>query len=227
MRDVAIIIPVYNEAKVIKDVIENVSKHFSNIICVDDGSSDTSAKIVSNAKATLIKHPFNLGQGAALQTGLEFAMRDKNIKYFATFDADGQHVIEDVMTMLDIIKSKKLDAVLGSRFLGSADNIKRSKKIMLRTAVKVSNLTYGTKLTDAHNGLRVFNRSFGKALNIKVSDMGHASEIIQKLGKGNFKYAEAPVTIKYSDYSIAKGQSIINAINLGFDMVLRKVTKWQ
>jgi glycosyltransferase involved in cell wall biosynthesis len=121
--EVAIIIPVYNEAEVIKGVVNNVLSHFEYVVCVDDGSLDDSVAEISQTKARLVKHPVNLGQGAALQTGIEFALLNKNIKYFVTYDADGQHDINDVSLMLTTIKKTQVDIILGSRFLGKAENI--------------------------------------------------------------------------------------------------------
>ena len=94
--EVAIIIPVFNEAEVIKGVVNKVLKHFEYVVCVDDGSLDDSVAAISQTKARLVKHPVNLGQGASLQTGIEFALLNKNIQYFVTYDADGQHDINDV-----------------------------------------------------------------------------------------------------------------------------------
>lgn len=223
--EVAIIIPVYNEAQVIGDVIKNVRKHFQNIICIDDGSIDTSADIIEKAGGILIKHPLNLGQGAAIQTGIEYALLNEGTKYFVTYDADGQHKLEDVLSMLDTIDKKNIDIVLGSRFLGTAENITWLKGLILRTAVVFSNRTSGIKLTDAHNGLRVFNRKVATLLEISMSDYSHASEIIDRIATYKFSYAEVPVTIMYTDYSRKKGQSILNAVNIGFDMILNRVTR--
>lgn len=225
MKDTYIIIPVYNEGKVIASVIEDAKKTFLNIVAVDDGSSDNSATEISRAGAQLVKHPVNQGQGAALQTGLDWALLDKNAQYFVTFDADGQHRVSDVLAMLDVIKKEDLDIVLGSRFLGTVNNMPRSKRMLLKIAVKFSNITSGLKLTDTHNGLRVFNRKVAEQLQLTMADFSHASEILERIVEKKFKYKEVPVTIAYTDYSKGKGQSMINAVNIGFDTLLRKVLK--
>lgn len=224
-KDTYIIIPVYNESAAIKSVIETVLKKFTNIVCVNDGSKDETAAQIAKTKAKLINHTINLGQGAALQTGIEYALLDKNIMYFVTFDADGQHSIDDVERMLDYIKNYKVDIVLGSRFLGEAKNISKVKKWLLKLAIKFSNWTTGLKLSDAHNGLRVFNRHFAENVNITMPDMAHASEITHRIAEMKFKYAELPVTITYTDYSKAKGQSILNAVNITFDLIMNRFTK--
>lgn len=224
-EDTYIIIPVYNEAAVIADIISNVAQKFDNIVCVNDGSRDDTAKQILATKAKLVNHPVNLGQGAAIQTGIEFALQDLEAKYFVTFDADGQHSIKDVENMLSYIREHKVDAVLGSRFLGAAENVTKTKKMILKLAVKFSNLTTGLNLTDAHNGLRVFNRKVAENLDITMPDMAHASEIIHRIAEHKFTYQELPVTITYTEYSKAKGQSIINAVNITFDLLLNKVGK--
>jgi glycosyltransferase involved in cell wall biosynthesis len=222
--DVAIIIPVYNEAKVINGVINQILKHFKYVVCINDGSDDNSSSEISKTNVYLIEHPINMGQGAALQTGIEFA-RQLPVDYFVTFDADGQHRIHDVLLMLDEIKKGEYDIILGSRFLGSTVGIDTSKRFLLKLAVKFSNLTSGLKLTDTHNGLRVFNRVVAEGMRITLSDMSHASEILEIIADKKYKYKEMPVIIKYTDYSKGKGQSLINAVNIGFDALLRKISR--
>lgn len=221
----AVIIPVYNEEKVIYGVVEEVLKRFHRVICVNDGSRDASESEIRRTRAVLINHPINMGQGAALQTGLEFARNLKEIKYFVTFDADGQHSLEDVEAMLAEIKNKKVDVVLGSRFLGIAENIKPIKKAILKLAILFTNVTTGLDLTDTHNGLRVFSREAAERLEITMPDMAHASEILSLIKENKLTYTEIPVSITYSDYSTAKGQSIFNAVNIAFDLMFRKGSK--
>lgn len=223
--DSCLIIPVYNEEKVIRGVIEEASKTFSKIVCVNDGSHDDSSYKILETSAELVEHPVNLGQGAALQTGIEYAYQDESTKYFVTFDADGQHRIEDVLKMLEYIRSNEVDIILGSRFLGKAENVSSLKRVVLKAAVIFSNITTGLKLTDAHNGLRVFNRRVASGINITMPDMAHASEIIHRIAERKYVYHEMPVTITYTEYSKSKGQSLMNAINITFDLMLQKVVK--
>lgn len=225
VRDTAIIIPAYNEGAAIYDTIMQIPQKFTHVVCVDDGSTDDTASQIARTRAHLVKHPINLGQGAALQTGIEYALLNPAVKYFVTFDADGQHRIEDVEKMLEHIKTRKLDIVLGSRFLGSAENISTKKKILLQLAVKFSNFSTGVRLTDTHNGLRVFNRYTAENLNLKMPDFSHASEIIERIAEKKFKHEEVPVTIVYTDYSRAKGQSMINAVNISFDVIMNRIIK--
>lgn len=223
-KKVYIIIPVYNEAQVIQGVVTEVLKEYTHVVCVNDGSRDRSAEEIQKTNAQLVNHPINMGQGAALQTGIEYALQDSEAQYFVTFDADGQHRLEDVKSMIKVIQKEKVDIVLGSRFLGKTENIPIIKKMILKLAIRFSNKTSGLKLTDAHNGLRVFNRYVAENLQITMNDMAHASEIIERIAEKNFTYKEVPVTITYTPYSLSKGQSVFNAVNLGFDILIRKLS---
>lgn len=214
-----VIIPVYNEATVLRDVLDRVLDAFPNVIVVDDGSSDASAQVVAATAATLVRHPFNMGQGAALQTGIERALREPDIEYFVTFDSDGQHRVEDAVAMVHELSAGDVDIVLGSRFLTDNPGIPALKRISLRVARLVMNAATGLHLTDAHNGLRAFNRRFAESLHLHESGMAHASEIVSYVAGGGFRYREWPVHIDYTEYSLAKGQPLANGVNILFDMV--------
>jgi glycosyltransferase involved in cell wall biosynthesis len=220
-----VVVPVYNEAAVVGGVIRRVSKDFQNIICVDDGSTDESSKKIQKSGAVLVRHPVNLGAGAATQTGIDYALLDPKAAYFITIDADGQHDIKDAVNMLDYLKKNDLDIVLGSRFLGAIENISAFKRMFLKLAAVFSDRTTGVKLTDPHVGLRVFNRKFAENLKITLPDFAHASELIHRIAEGNYKYAEVPVKVTYSDYSKAKGQPMLNAVNIIFDLMFHRITK--
>lgn len=219
--DTCLIVPVFNEETVVREVLETAHKSFSRIVCVDDGSSDGSAEQIRDAGATLLRHAINLGQGAALQTGIEFALLDESIRYFVTFDSDGQHLVSDVERMLEILRTDEVDIVFGSRFLSGTTDVSGLKKLVLKTAVRYTSATSNVRLSDAHNGLRAFNRDVASALQLRMSGMAHASEIVTAVGRAGFRYTEAPVTIVYSEYSKAKGQSLLNSVNILFDLIFR------
>lgn len=222
-KDTCVIVPVYNEDSVITEVINGLGEYFPNIICVADGSTDNSANEVLKTSAQLIRHFRNSGQGAAIRTGLDAALSNKKMRYFVTFDADGQHSPADADRMVRHIKThSNTDVILGSRFLGEVENIGQIKLGVLKVAIIVSNLTCGLKLTDTHNGLRVFNRQFATRLHLKSRGMVHASEIIYKIARGGYVYKELPVTIRYTDYSKAKGQSVFNAFAILAKMLKHK-----
>ena len=222
--DVWLIVPVFNEGQVIAEVVRAARKTFPNIVCVDDGSRDNSAEEIKAGGAHLVKHPVNLGQGAAIQTGIEYARAQPDAKYFVTFDADGQHRVEDVLVMLERLRSTPdVDIVVGTRFAGSSDtaHIPWIKRFVLKTVVLLSPRTRRLGLSDAHNGLRVFNRTVAEQMNITLNGMSHASEIVEQIDRKKWRVAEEPVTILYTEYSMAKGQSLINGVNIVFDTMVK------
>lgn len=218
------VIPAYNEAPVVQKVLTEISTMYPNVILVDDGSSDATGDEARAAGVYLLTHSTNLGQGAALQTGLEFAMRN-NAQYIVTFDADGQHCLDDVSTMLDLLISEKLDVVLGSRFYGTADNIPYMRRLFLRAAVLFTRLSTGLRLTDVHNGLRVLNANAASKIQLTQNGMAHASEFLKLIQKQKLAYAEAPVKVRYTEYSLGKGQKLSNSVNILMDLFIQWITK--
>lgn len=219
--DTWLIVPLYNEALVVQGVVAAARTVFPNIVCVDDGSSDDSVAEALAGGATVVRHPINLGQGAALQTGIDFARAQPGAKYFVTFDSDGQHRVEDAARMVQRLRTEDVDIVVGSRFLGTGTNASRVKRMVLRAAVLFERMTTGVKLTDAHNGLRALSRTAAFKIRIKQNRMAHASEIVSQLGKLKLRYVEEPVQIIYTDYSRAKGQSLWNSVNILSELFIK------
>lgn len=216
-----IVVPLYNEASVIARVVDGLLPHFPNVVCVDDGSVDSSPDVARYAGAHVVQHPINLGQGAALQTGLEYALSHTECEYIVTFDADGQHRVEDALAMVAKARAERMAIIFGSRFLDDRTNPGWLKRVILKTAVWVTNLTTSVKLTDAHNGLRVIRRDAAERIQLKQDRMAHATEIVLQLGGTGLPWAEHPVELLYTDYSKAKGQSVLNAVNILVDLIVR------
>ena len=175
------------------------------------------------AGAHVVRHPVNLGQGAAIQTGVEYARSQPGAEVFVTFDADGQHRVKDVVRMIDKLTAENVDVVIGTRFAdhGMRSDVPVLKRIVLRTAVWMSPRSRRLGLSDAHNGLRVFNRTVADRLEIMMSGMGHASEFIALIDENGWRVTEEPVEILYTDYSRSKGQPLLNGVNIVFDGFLR------
>ncbi|MFB8386169.1 glycosyltransferase family 2 protein [Microbacterium sp. NPDC055910] len=216
-----VVIPLYNEASVIGEVIAELKPEFTNIVCVDDGSTDGSAAAARAAGAFLVEHPVNLGQGAALQTGIEFALAHPSCAYIVTFDADGQHRVEDAVGMVAIARSHNAAIIFGSRFLDDRTKPGLLKRVILKTAVWVTNMTTGMRLSDAHNGLRALRRDAAENVHLKQDRMAHATEIVLQLGRSGLPWEEYPVELLYTDYSKAKGQSVLNSVNILVDLIVR------
>ena len=219
--DACLVVPVYNEGPVVAGVLREALTVFPNIVAVDDGSTDDSAAQVATTGALLVRHPVNLGQGAALQTGIETALLLPHVRYFVTFDSDGQHDTADADAMVARLRADEADVVLGSRFLDGRTRPGLLKRIVLRGAVWLTNAQSGVKLTDAHNGLRALNRTAAGQLHLRQNGMAHASEIIEQLGRSRLRWAEHPVHIRYTEYSMAKGQSVLNAVNILTDLIYK------
>jgi glycosyltransferase involved in cell wall biosynthesis len=218
--DVWIVIPLYNEATVIGGVIRDLQREFANIVCVDDGSTDGSGAVAREAGAKVVTHAINLGQGAALQTGISYARDRSEARYLVTFDADGQHQVSDAAAMVETARREDVAIVFGSRFLDDRTDTGRLKRIVLKTAVVVTNLTTGLRLTDAHNGLRVIRVDAARRLELRQDRMAHASEIVLQLRRTGLPWREQAVEVLYTDYSRAKGQSLLNAVNILFDLIV-------
>ncbi|MEP2101759.1 MAG: glycosyltransferase family 2 protein [Parasphingorhabdus sp.] len=221
-KDVWIVIPAYNEGGMIADVVAEVGTMFPNVVVIDDASADETSATARGAGATVLRHPFNLGQGAALQTGIEFALA-RGASHIVTFDADGQHHIEDVPIMLEQLAQSGADLALGSRFLGNTVGMSQSRGLLLKAATLFTQITTGLKLTDCHNGLRVFTAEAASKLNLRQNRMAHASEILAGIRKNRFDFVEVPVTITYSDYSREKGQTFTDAFVIFRDLIAARL----
>ena len=220
-QDTWLVIPLYDEAEVIAGVVAEARRTFPGVVCVDDASRDDSAALAEQAGAVVVRHPFNLGQGAALQTGIRYVLEATDAAYLVTFDADGQHRVEDAQEMVARARAEDLAVVFGSRFLDDRTRPGVLKKLVLKAAVWLTNQQTGMKLTDAHNGLRVIRRDAAEQLELEQNRMAHATEIVLKLGRTGLPWGEHPVHIVYTDYSRAKGQSLINSVNILIDTILK------
>ena len=217
-----IIVPAFNEAQVIGDVVADLRSVFAHVVCVDDGSNDTTAETALRAGAHVVSHPVNLGQGAAIQTGVEYARSQPGATVFATFDADGQHRLKDVVSMLERLSRGDVDIVIGTRFAGSTiSHTPPLKRLILRTAAWLGPSSRRLGLTDAHNGLRAFGKTVADHLDLTMSGMSHAGEFIALIDENRWRVAEEPVEILYTDYSVSKGQPLLNGVNVVFDGFLR------
>ncbi len=191
-------------------------------VVVDDGSTDATGDVAARAGACVVTHPVNLGQGAALQTGLDFALA-QGADVIVTFDADGQHRAADIAPLIAALAANKADYALGSRFLGDAVNLPRKRRLMLTAATRFTRLTTGLDLTDTHNGLRAMTRRGASRIGLKQNRMAHASEILHQIAQSGLPYVEVPVTIEYSAYSLGKGQTLSELLAILIDLFARRM----
>jgi glycosyltransferase involved in cell wall biosynthesis len=216
-----VVVPMYNEGSVIGSVVDGLKNSFSHIVCVDDGSTDDSVAVARAAGASVVIHPINLGQGASLQTGFEFALRDPEMTEVVTFDADGQHQVSDATAMVTRLHDEALDIVIGSRFLDERTSMGTAKRVVLRAAAAYTRASTGMALTDAHNGLRVISRDLLSRIRLEQNRMAHASELVDQISSCRARWAEFPTHIVYTEYSKKKGQSLLNAVNILVEIVFR------
>jgi glycosyltransferase involved in cell wall biosynthesis len=225
-KRVLVIIPAYNEGEIIEEVISNVISNGYSVAVVDDGSKDDTFGRIAKKSNFALKHIVNLGQGAALQTGFEFGLKKTACDFFVSFDADGQHRVEDIESMVEPILNDQADVVLGSRFLGfDPENIPRSRRLFLKIATLLTRVVSRIEVTDTHNGFRAFSRQALSQIELVHNDMSHASEILSIIHDKKLRFVEVPVKIIYSDYSLAKGQPLLNGINILWDMFFDEVKK--
>ena len=216
-----IVIPAYNEERKIGEVLNDlISSEYKNIVVVDDGSKDDTSSIASKYNISVIKHPINRGQGAALKTGIDFALSN-GADIIVTFDSDGQHCAEEIKSLTELIKNGEADVVLGSRFI-KKNSTPVVRKLFLKGGALIVRLLYGIKLTDSHNGLRALSREACQKIDLRCDKMEHASEILEQINQKRLIYKEMPVTIKYTDYSLKHGQSTFNAFKILYKMILNK-----
>jgi glycosyltransferase involved in cell wall biosynthesis len=215
-----VVIAAFNEARMIGNVAAQLRRLGYPVVVVDDGSKDETRREALRAGALVVEHPFNLGQGAALQTGLDFALR-AGAEVIVTFDADGQHSAADIPRLVQALDTCKADFALGSRFLANSSHIPASRRLLLKAAVAFTRLTTGLELTDAHNGLRAMTRRGAAAIRLRQNRMAHASEILSQIAASGLPYVEQPVTIQYTAYSLAKGQKAKDSVLILMDLVAR------
>ena len=212
-EDVWIVIPAFNESHVIGDVVAGLRRRWRSVVVVDDASSDKTSDRARDTGAMVLRHLVNRGQGAALQTGIEFALR-RGAQIIVTFDADGQHDVEDVSTLVGPIARAECDITLGSRFLGRSVDIPSSRLLLLRVAIWFTRLTSRLSVTDAHNGLRAFSRRAAERIHLTEDRMAHASEIMDQIAASGLPYREIAVRVRYTEYSLAKGQRASGAFRI-------------
>ncbi len=217
-----VICAAYNEATAIGRVVTELGRAGHQVIVVDDGSRDRTRDVAAAAGAHVVAHPINLGQGAALQTGIDYAL-SQGADILVTFDADGQHRVSDIARLTEALRQARADFALGSRFLGQSSNLPKLRRWLLKAATVFTRLTTGLRLTDSHNGLRAFTRTGAAAIRLRQNRMAHASEILVEIAHSGLRYVEVPVTIDYTAYSLAKGQRIGDSLTILLDLFAREL----
>lgn len=218
-----VVIAAYNEAGRLPRTLRTLSRRYPQIVVVDDGSADATSQVALEQPGVwVLRHAVNLGQGAALQTGIDFAL-SHGAEYVVTFDADGQHDVADIPRLLEPLQRDGIDVALGSRFLGSTVGMPRARWLVLKLAVVFTRVFSCIRVTDTHNGLRALSRRAAQRIRITQNGMAHASQILDQIGPRGLSYCEVPVTIHYSQEALKKGQSSWNCFRIVGKLVLGRI----
>lgn len=219
-----IVVPAYNEATRLGKVLDDLAHTRHSVVVVDDGSSDRTADVARRHGCFVLRHSFNRGQGAALQTGITFALRE-GAAVVVTFDADGQHQLSDLPALLEPVVSGRCQVALGNRFLNGHSNVPAIRTIVLQLGRLFTWLTSGLQVGDCHNGYRAFSRQAAALLALKQDRMAHASEIYDRIKAARLSYEEVPVTIRYTAETLAKGQKLSNSLSVLFQYLYGKIAQ--
>lgn len=228
-KKIALVIPAYNEGRVIKEVVDNLTEVFQNssydftVVVVDDGSKDNTATKAEAGGALVIRHILNSGSGGATATGLSFADQN-NFDIAVTSDADGQHDPEDILRGVDISIKSGVDLLIGSRLIDKA-GMSRVKVLGNTGLSLITNVLFGVRVTDSQSGLRVYSKRALTELKWKTSGFEFCSEMLWRAKQLHLKIEEYPIKSIYTDYSRAKGQNNWNAINIVKSLVRRRIVE--
>ena len=219
MKRVCVVVPAYNEATVIADVIRSAKKVFAkakgfdiDIVVINDGSKDNTSEEALKGGATVIDHVLNSGAGGATLTGLAYA-RHNSYDIAATMDADGQHAPEDVLNGIKQLDRDDSGLLIGSRLINS-EGMSKTKVLGNKGLSFITKLLFGINVTDSQSGLRIYSRNAIENLDWKTTGYEFCSEMIWRARQLNLSIAEYPIEAIYTDYSMSKGQNNWNAINI-------------
>ena len=226
IKKVLIIVPAYNEAEVIGQTLASLEGVKYDVLVVDDGSADATSNVAGQFDVSVISHVRNMGQGAAIRTGFAYALSHK-YDAVVTFDADGQHAVENIELLIDCLEEKEVDICLGTRFGSTVSAIPWKRRALLKCARWVDFVFSGILLSDSHNGLRAIRTEALKNMVLLSDRMEHASEIIWEVKRLHLKYHEVPVIIYYRSFAHKKGQSLANALRIFFSLMVIKKKRFE
>lgn len=215
-------VPAYNEEQSIRSVVKQLSEVVDKVVVVDDGSLDETADQARLKNTTVITHPINRGQGAALETARKYILHQTKAGFVVTFDGDHQFQTEEIEPALEKMKQKQVDVLLGSRFLNKESKLPWSKQNIILPASRIVEYIFtGVYLSDVHNGFKIFSRKALEQISISQDRMAHASEIPQLIKEHDLDYIEFPVKVDYQEY----GQDAAAGLGILKDLILGKFIK--
>lgn len=215
------IIPAYNEASVIGGVVLSALKYVDEVVVVNDGSTDRTAEVARHAGAQVYTHVLNRGLGATLATGIEAGLR-RGADVLVTLDADGQHDPTEIPNFLKAIEEKQVDAVIGSRLL-QATGMPFRRRLYNRIGNVLTYVLFGIWTTDSQSGYRAFTRRGASQLQLRTNRMEVSSEFLKEIHDKKISFCEIPCTVKYTEYSMSKGQSFSVGVMTAMKLILRRL----
>ena len=231
MKRVCVIVPAYNEATVIADVIREAKKVFAkaknfdiDVVVINDGSKDSTSEEARKGGAVVIDHILNSGAGGATLTGLAYA-RHNNYDIAATMDADGQHASKDVLNGIKQLDQDGIGLLIGSRLINS-EGMSKTKVLGNKGLSFITKLLFGTNVTDSQSGLRIYSKRAIESLDWKTAGYEFCSEMIWRAKQLDLSIAEYPIEAIYTDYSMSKGQNNWNAINIVKRLVKQRLVEF-
>ncbi|MEM3434145.1 MAG: glycosyltransferase family 2 protein [Candidatus Methanomethyliaceae archaeon] len=219
-----VVVPAFNEAPRIGRTLESLLQVARSVVVVDDGSADNTAEVALNYPVWVLRHPVNLGAGAATQTGISFALR-QGAEYVATFDADGQHRAQDLPKLMQILLNNKANIVFGSRFLGKAIDMPFHRRVMLKVASAAVWVLCGIWVTDVTTGLRLMDAKAARMIKITMNRFEHPIDLLHQVRVKKLRFAEGPATILYSADSLRKGQRTSDVFRLALQIIAERVMR--
>ncbi len=218
---ILVIVSAYNEEKTIKDIVLNLKRNGYDVLVVDDGSTDKTGELAQGAGAILLRHLINLGQGGAIQTGFDFALKFKP-EIVVTFDADGQHFVSEIPKLIQPIIEDRADVIIGSRFLKN-QQIPFPRLVMNWVANLVTFILFGLWLSDSQSGFKAFRVSVLKKIKIRGQRFDWSSEVVSEIKTKKIKFLEVPIRVKYTPYSLSKGQNFFVGIKTFVRLLFKKI----
>lgn len=217
-----IVIPAYNEEKTIAEVVQSATGHADRVLVINDGSTDRTALLARKAGATVVEHSLNRGLGGALGTGIAAALH-LGADSIVTMDADGQHRVEDAVRLFDRIEEGDVDFVIGSRMLEGRKGMPLHRQLANGIGNGLTWALFGLWVTDSQAGLRAMTRSAAERIELKTNRMEVSSEFIKEIKDKNLRFAEVPITVIYTDYSLSKGQGFVTGLRTAAKLILRRL----
>ncbi|MCR4312308.1 MAG: glycosyltransferase family 2 protein [Candidatus Uhrbacteria bacterium] len=217
------VIAAYNEASRIGATLLDAKPHVDAMVVVDDCSQDETSARARALGAHVLRHVINRGQGASLQTGMDYALHVLNADVMVHFDADGQMAGHEIPSLVEPIMLGAADVAIGSRFLGDNVNMPKFRRMLIPLASAFTLALSGIRVSDPHNGFRALSRLAAMNMRISLDRMAHASEILDLIKTKRLRFVERPVTIRYSAETLKKGQSTLKAVMTAKDILQKKI----